>query len=176
MNRISIARTSELPDPRFFRFDQVNNVFINFYLDGFKRREKDKEKPLIALVNYLIIFSYIVCIAKYLAGFSKLSYTTKLILFDAALLFGGIELYNRIFMLCALIQGLSAHIIFHWTKGDRHREWTQVFELTRSREPHKLVKDKSELDQLLKLVKAMRLVYKTWHPLIFFLSKISLEL
>ena len=164
MKQIAIAGISELSDPRFFKFDRVNNSLINFYLDGFKRREKNKEKPLIALVNYLTVFCYIVSIVKYAAGFKKLSYTTKLILFDVASLFGGIELYNRIFLLCSLVLGLAVHFIFRWTKSNRHREWTQVFELTRSREVNSLVKDKTQIDELNKLVKAMRVVYKTWHP------------
>ena len=165
MKRISFARMSELSDPRSFKFDKVNNVLINFYLDGFKRREKDKENPTIVLVNYITIFSYIVCIVKFAAGFNKLSFRTKLILFDTPSLMDGIELYNRIFVICTLILGLVVHIIFRWTKSDRHREWTQVFELTRSREPHRLVKNKSQMDDLLKLVKAMRVVYRIWIPL-----------
>ena len=176
MKRISFARISELSDSRLVKFDQVNNSLINFYLDGFKRREKDKEKPLIVLINYLTVLSYLVCIAKYLAGFEKLSFTTKLILFDVASLLGGIELYNRIFLLCTLILGLAVHIQFRWSNSETHREWTQVFELTRSREPHKLVKDKSQMDDLMKLVEAMRVVYKTWTPLFLIMSKISFKL
>ena len=176
MKRISFARISELSKPRSFKFDKVDNVLINFYLDGFKRREKDKEKPMIVLVNCITIFSYIVCIVKFAAGFNKLSFRTKLILFDAPSLVDGIELYNRIFGICTLILGLTAHTIFRWTRGDRHREWSQVFELTRSREPHKLVKDESQMDDLKKLVKAMRVVYKIWIPLFVILSKILLKL
>ena len=170
MRRISFNRISEMSDPRFLKFDQVNNTLINFYLDGFKRREKDREKLVIVFVNYLTIFSYIVCIVKYLVGFKKLSYTTKLILFDVASLLGGIELYNRIFILFGLVLGLATHIKFRWTKSGRHREWTQVFELTRSREPHKLVKDRSQMADLMKLVKAMRMVYMIWTPLFFIMG------
>ena len=112
-----MKRITEMSDPRFFKFDQVNNRLINFYLDGFKRREKDREKPMIVLVNYLTIFSNIVCIVKLLAGFKKLSFTTKLILFDTPSLFGGIELYNRIFLVFTLILGLAVHITFRWTKS-----------------------------------------------------------
>ena len=142
MKRISFARISGLSDPRFFKFKPVNNIWINFYLDGFKRREKDKEKLLILWINYITIFSYIICIIKYLAGFKKLSYTTKLILFDASAFLGGIELYNRIFLLFVLIFGLVVHITFRWTKSETHREWTQVFELTRSRPPHRFIEAK----------------------------------
>ena len=173
MKRVEIGRISELSGRKFY---QGNNVLINFYLDGFEKREKNKEKPLIVFINYITIFSYILCIIKYLAGFSKLSYTTKLILFDVASLVGGIELYNRILFLCGLIAGLSAQIIFRWSKSNRHREWTEMFELTRSREPHKLVKDKSQMDDLKKLVKAMRWVYRIWTSLFLFMSKISLKL
>ena len=166
-----MKRILEMSDPRFIKFDQFNNILINFYLDGFKRREKDREKPMIVLVNYLTIFSNIVCIVKLLAAkFKKLSFTTKLILFDTPSLFGGIELYNRIFLVFTLILGLAVHITFRWTKSETHREWTQVFELTRSREPHKLVKDKSQMDDLIKLVKAMKVVYKIWTPLFFIMG------
>ena len=37
MKRISFARVSELSGSRSSRFNQVNNSFINFYLDGFKQ-------------------------------------------------------------------------------------------------------------------------------------------
>ena len=174
MKQIAIAGISELSDPRFFKFDRVNNSLINFYLDGFKRREKNKEKPLIALVNYLTVFCYIVSIVKYAAGFKKLSYTTKLILFDVATLFGGIELYNRIFLLCSLVLGLAVHFIFRWTKSDRHREWTQVFELTRSTAPHRFIKLTSQIDNLMDLVKAMKVIYKIWNILLIVLGKIVL--
>ena len=147
-----------------------------FPLPGFKRREKNEEKPMIVLVNYLTIFSYIVCIVKYLAGFRKLSYTTKLILFDVASLLGGIELYNRIFGIFALFLGLAVNILFRCTKSEAHREWTQVFELTRSREPQKLVKDKSQMDDIMKLVKAMKVVYRIWTPLFVILSKTFVEI
>ena len=176
MKRIPFNRISGFSDPRFFTFEPVNSRLINFYLDGFKRREKNKEKPLILWINYITVFSYIVCIVKYLAGFKNLSYTTKLILFDGSILLGGIELYNRIVILLVLNMGLVNHIVVRWSKSDRHREWTQVFEMTRSTAPHRFIKLTSQIDNLMDLVKAMKVIYKIWNILLLVLGKIILSI
>ena len=84
MNRIAHDRVSELSATKVQLFKPVNNWLINFYLDGFKRREKREEEPTILSINYLTLILYVVALTKSLVCFGKLSRTSKLILFDFA--------------------------------------------------------------------------------------------
>ena len=172
MNGISLEQLSLRSYFSLFNLKPAKNILIDFYLDGFKRREKNKEKLLILLINYITILSYILCIVKYVAGFNKLSYTTKLILFDVSSLVGGIELYNRILLLLGLIAGLANHLTLRWTKCVRHREWIQMFELARGKIPQQLVIARSQIEIQIKLNKAMKLVCKMVTILWILLSKL----
>lgn len=160
MNRISL--------------EAIQNTLIDFYLDGFRRREKNKEKLPILLINSITIFSYIVFLAKTVVGFNKFSNTTKLILFDVPYLLGGIEIYNRILFLLGITLGLVVHLTLHWTTSERHREWTQIFELARGKSSQQFVIEKSQIEIQPKLMKAMKVVYKMMMALWIVLSKIIL--
>ena len=175
MNRISLDQLSRLSDSRIYQFEPVRNTLIDFYLDGFKKREKNKEKVSIWVINYLIVFSYMVCLVKYVVGFIPMSYTAKLILFDMSLFFGGVQLYNRVFITLTWVFGLILHITLRWTKSGRHREWTQMFEVTRSKVLYRFLKGNYELDLILKLVKAMKVINIIIYPIIIVLGKIILK-
>ena len=162
MKRNSLGQLFERSDLTFFKFVPIKNNLIDFYLDGFKKREKKEEKLWIVLINYITVFSFIVCIIKYVAGFKKLSHTTKLILFDLSSLLGGIELYNRIFLVLGLVLGLITHLTLRWTTSGRHREWTQVFEYARGKVSPEFSLTRSQMIEIQpKLVKAMKVIYKT---------------
>ena len=141
-------------------FKPARNALIDFYLDGFGRRETNTERPCLVFVNYLTIICYIISIIKHLICFMSLSRTTKLILFDAGVIFGGIEIYSRLFYLCGMAMGLAFNIIFRFTKGSAYREWTFVFETARHRS---LMGTNGERNVLAKIVKVMRLLYKFIH-------------
>ena len=167
-----LDRILELSDWKFRKFEPVKNKLIDFYLDGFRRRERNKEKKSIMFINYLTIVSYIVSIVKYLAGFIPMPYTAKLILFDMSLFFGGIEVYNRIFISLALVLGLYIHLTLRWTKSGTHREWTQVLQVTRSRVLHKFMRGTIQMDIIVKLVKALKVIYTILNVLSVVMSKL----
>ena len=175
MKRNLLDQLNLRSNSRFFKFEPVKNILFDFYLDGFKRREKNKEKLSIVIVNYLITISFIVCIVKYAVGFMPMSYTTKLITFDMALFFGGIELYNRIFFILGLILGLVAHIKLHWSKSGSHKEWTQLFEIRRGKDIDGVIK-RSRINEATDLVKVMKVIYKIWSTFLFILSKNRIKL
>ena len=160
MNRIRLNRISELSKAKRQQFKPINNWLIDFYLDGFKRRERRKEKSSTVFVKYLTIFCFVVNLTKTLLCFAPLSKTTKLVLFDIAAFIGGIELYNRILVTTAIIMGFILFFIFRIKEGSAHREWTQVFEMTRSRVLHLFLTGNEQNDLLIKLMKAMRVIYK----------------
>ena len=169
MNRIAHDRVSELSATKVQLFKPVNNWLINFYLDGFKRREKREEEPTILSINYLTLILYVVALAKSLVCFGKLSRTSKLILFDFAAFFGGIELYNRILVTCTIVIGLILTIVLRISNGCDYRGWTQVFEMTRrnGKMDNLFLTGNIHNEILVKLAKAMRVVYKLMNISIF---------
>ena len=171
MNRISLEQSLNRVKSRLLKLEPVKNILFDYYLDGFKRREEKEEKVSIVFINCIIIFSYILCIVKYLAGFGKLSYTTKLILFDMSSLFGGIELYNRILILLCLIAGLADHSTLRWTTSGRHREWTRIFELARGQIAPDLGIASHQSEMQTKLIKAMKVIFRVVTVLWIVLSK-----
>ena len=160
MNRITHDRISKQSKTKTQRFKPVNNWLIDYYLDGLNRRERRKEKSSTLFINYLITFCHVVTLTKSLVCFAPLSLPTKLILFDVAIFFGGIELYNRILLTTAVFMGFIASIILRIKSGSTHREWTQVFEMTRSKVIHLFLSGNKQNDILIKLVRAMRVIFK----------------
>ena len=171
MKRHSIHQLFLQSDSRFFKFEPVKNVLFDFYLDGFKRRERNKEKLLIIIVKYLILVSFIICIIKFLVGFMPMSLSTKLILFDVPSLVGGIELYNRIVLVLGSFLGLVTHIRLNWGKSGSHKEWTHVFEISRNKVLHGFIKRRSQIDTLSQLVKVIKFFYKMWTIILLIGSK-----
>ena len=171
MNRIPIDRILALSDSKRDKVKPVKNALVDFYLDGFKRRERNKQKQYITIVNYLTLLAYIISIVKYLSYFFPSTKRTKLILFDLSLLFGGIEIYNRIYMFFALILGLVMNIELRLSTKKTTREWSQVFEMTRSRVTQVFVRAKLENDILMKMIKITSLIYKVMNMIVGFLGK-----
>ena len=154
---------------------RVKNFLIDYYLDGFKKRREGRENKLIVLINYFTIISYFVCIFKYSLSFVfKLKYETKLLLFDISLFFGGIEKYNKIILICISIMGMGMNYKLRLSASQEIQEWTQLFELTRSRVRSLFLVNGSENAILSKVIKSVKIVY----PFITFLyittSKCSL--
>ena len=173
MKRISFSKISLFSDKRFYKFEPVNNRLINFYLNGFKRREKNKEKLLIVLINYITVFSYILCIVKYLAGFKKLSYSNQAHSVWCVIIVGWHwTVQQNLINIGSDLWSGSSHLRFAGLRVETHKEWTQVFELTRSRAPHRFIKQMSRIDNLINLVKAMKVIYKIWNALSIISSKI----
>ena len=171
MRRNSVNQLFLRSDSIFFKCEPVKNILFDYYLDGFKRRETNQENLSIVIVKYVILISFIICIVKFIAGFMPMSSSIKLILFDVPSLLGGIELYNRIFLILSLFLGLVTHIRLNWGKSGSHKEWTQIFEISRNRFLHGFIKRRSQIDKLSHLVKVMKVIYKMWSILLFIWSK-----
>ena len=142
--------------------ESINNFLIDYYLDCITRRhERNRIKYLIIKsINYFTLISYLVCISTHFMGFIfKLKYETKLLLFDVSMFLGGIEMYNRIMLLLALIFGVCFNIKLRLKKTKVIEEWTQLFQLIRSRvRPLFLVKG-SDYTLLYKMIRAAKLTY-----------------
>ena len=134
----------------------ARSVLIDIYINGFMRRETKTERPGLVFFNYFTLICYMVTIVKLLVCFMPLSRTTKLILFDPGLLFGGIEIYSRLFFLCGVSMGVVCNITMRITKGSAYREWTFVFKAARNRS---LIVAFGERNVLAKMVKFMRILY-----------------
>ena len=158
----SVVRQNVL-DPVNYRQDyRVDNFIIDFYLDEFRKRRESKsfKHLIIQSINYFTLISKLICIfALSLSFILKLKYETKLYLFDISMFFGGIEKYNRIMFILCLVFGFVLNIKLRLKKTDGIEEWTQLFQLIRSRvRPLFLAKD-SDYTLLYKVIRAARIIY-----------------
>ena len=77
---------------RIERENIVNNFIIDFYLDSFNRRLRNRESKTRIGISYMFSVFYCLLIIKYgLNLFIDFDYETRLILFDLSLFFGGLE-------------------------------------------------------------------------------------
>ena len=156
------------PRLKNFKIKSARNALIDFYLNGFRRRETNTERPCVVFFNYLTLICYTISIIKLLICFMPLSRTTKLILFDPGVIYGGIEVYNRIFLLCGVLLGAMTNISLRITKGSAYKEWTFVFEAARNRS---LIMVFGDRNMLAKIVKVMRVQYKIMNIGLVYFSK-----
>ena len=156
------------PRLKKFQIKSARSALIDFYLNGFRRRETNTERPCVVFFNYLTLICYTISIIKLLICFMPLSRTTKLILFDPGVIYGGIEVYNRIFLLCGISMGLTFNIILRITKGSAYRQWTFVFEAARNRS---LIVARGERNVLANIVKVMKVQYKIMNIGLVYFSK-----
>ena len=139
----------------------VNNVFVDFYLDGLKKRRQHKESKWMVIFNYFTVLCQVVCLVKYAVGLAiPLSDDIKLITYDVSKFFGGIEAYNRISFISLTIGIIVAIIVLRVKDKKCSTEWTQVFEITRNKVLLRLMLRNGYNDILVKLILVMNLLYK----------------
>ena len=154
------------------RNKSVNNFLIDFYLDGFKKRRQKQENKVIVLFNYFTLFSYFVCILNLCFTYSlKLKYDTKLLLFDFSMFMGGIEKYHKIILIFCAILGFGINIMLRLRVSKHVTDWTQLFEIIRSKVKPFFINRNSYDEVLRKLKKWARILYFTSSLLCFTISK-----
>jgi hypothetical protein len=113
---------------------QVNNYFIDNYLNQLRKRLENVKNPnfkdnLFVLLYLLNVFKYILLLSV------KFDYETRILLYDISLFLGGVEKYNKIIILLINVLGLSLSKMFYLTQSKELMEWTQLFEMIRGNVP-----------------------------------------
>jgi hypothetical protein len=113
---------------------QVNNYFIDNYLNHLRKRLENVKNPnfkdyLFVLLNLFNVFKYILLLSL------KFDYETRILLYDMSLFVGGVEKYTKIILLLGNVFGLSLSKMFSFTQSKELMEWTQLFEMIRGNVP-----------------------------------------
>ena len=146
----------------YLQNNYVNNFLIDYYLDCITRRhERNRIKYLIIQsINYFTLISHLVCIFKFSLSFIiELKYETKLYFFEISMFLGGIEKYNKLFLIFVEIFAMVLNLKLRLNKTKGIEEWTQLFQLIRSRvKPFILVRGRDN-SILIKILKAAKVLY-----------------
>ena len=154
------------------RNKSVNNFLIDFYLDGFKKRRQKRENKVIVLFNYFTLISYSVCFLNLCFTYSlKLKFETKLLLFDVWMFMGGIEKYHKIVLIFCTILGIGVNIMLRLRVSKHVTDWTQLFEMIRSKVKPLFINRNSYDEVLRKLKKWARILYFSGSLLCFSMGK-----
>ena len=155
----------------------VNNVFVDFYLDGFKRRRQHKETKWMVIFNYFTVLCQIVCLVKFAVGLAiPLSHDTKLVIYDISTFFGGIETYNKISFMALKVIMIATIMELRIRDRECSSEWTQVFEIARNKLLLKFMFRSGNGDVLVKLIPFMNRLYKLVTATIVLSGKCSSKL
>ena len=143
-----------------------NNFLIDYYLDGFKKRREKRENKFIIFINYLTLISYLVCLLKFSISFVfNFKYETKLLLFDISKFFGGIQKYNEIILINAVIMGIGLNYKLRLAVTKEIPEWNQLFEITRSKVRPLFWIKRTKYDILDNLLKSTKILYSLISPM-----------
>jgi hypothetical protein len=113
---------------------QVNNYFIDDYLNQLRKRLENVENP--NFKDYLFVFLYLLNVFKYILLLSvEFDYETRILLYDMSLFLGGVEKYNKIIILLINVMGLSLSQLFYLTQSKELMDWTKLFEMIRGNVP-----------------------------------------
>jgi hypothetical protein len=113
---------------------QVNNYFIDDYLNQLRKRLENVKNP--NFKDYLFVFLYLFNVFKYILLLSvKFDYETRILLYDMSLFLGGVEKYNKIIILLINVMGLSLSQLFYLTQSKELMDWTKLFEMIRGNVP-----------------------------------------
>ena len=157
------------------RNKSVNNFLIDFYLDGFKKRRQKQENKVIVLFNYFTLISYFIIILRFCLTYSlKLKYEIKLFIFDISMFMGGIEKYHKIIIIFCAILGIGSNIRLRMTVSKHVTDWTQLFEMIRSKVRPLFINRNSDDEVLRKLKKLARILYFCSILLCFTIRKYNL--
>ena len=133
---------------------------INLYLD--KSTQNTIKKKRLKFLFYLLSFDYIITICKYLLTlFFDFSYETNLLLYDLSILLGGIPKFNRIFIICIFVFGLSLCVRFHLANNQQINAITETFDLIDGR--RKVLYDYKDIEIIDKLNKLSKITYKLFY-------------
>ncbi len=130
---------------------QVDNYFVNNYLNHLNRRLEINKKP--QLIDCLIMCLYLFNIFKYiLLLFEKFDYETRILFYDMTLILGGLERYLKIILISTYIMGFCLHGMLYFNSSKKSMNWSQLFEMIRGNVfPSKLgleISDKPIVDKL----------------------------
>jgi len=164
--------------------NKVKYYFINKYLDSLNKRFDPKERLLMFVKEYLIMFLYSLQIIKFFVMlFIDLDYSDRLILFDPTLFLGGIEKYNNFIFFSGNIFGAHLHKTLYLTTSKRLLVWTQlIYAVIGSSCPFELGFDLKDRSIKNKFISRSKFTFEVLNLFIliagknFFLSFISLNL
>ena len=112
----------------------ANNSYINFYLDSFERRIKNRERLKVNLISNSFKILYLLLIIRYsLSLFIEFSYEMKLYSFDLSLFYGGIYKYNNLFIFLSLIFGMSFNLKFRCSNHQDNLVWLDILNFIRGK-------------------------------------------
>ena len=158
---IRIKRRLGLSSDNRTDINAVNNVFVDFYLNGFKRRRQHKESKWMVIFNYFTVLCQVVCLVKFAVGLAiPLSHDIKLVIYDISTFFGGIETYNKISFMALKVIMIATILELRVRDRECSSEWTQVFEIARNKVLLKLMYKSGNGDVLVKLIPFMNRLYK----------------
>ena len=107
--RVTIGQIVQLSNKQ--KFKPVNNFLIDFYLDGFKSRRQKNQKESLIMFNYFTLSCLITTlIINIVLLFVNPSHRWRLILVDVSVMFGGIEMFNRMIIILGMIFGIVLNI------------------------------------------------------------------
>ena len=150
--------------------DISKNYLINFYLDNSDQRRAKNRK--FRILFYLMIFNYIIIIFKYVVSlFIGFNNETNLLLFDLSILLGGIPKFNKIFVICIFVFGLTFRLKFYLVNDQGVDIINQTFDLM---EEHQKVHDYKDIEIIDKLNKFAKIIYKLFYTSLMTLGESSL--
>lgn len=180
MNRTNaIDQRLELSSYKKTKFKPVKHFLIDYYLNGFKKRRRKTENVFIVCLNYFTLFLWFVSLSKFLVVQSfDLNIETKLILYDLSYLLGGIEFYNKIFLSLTCVMGSMMNYVFRISGSKASYEWTMIFDMTRLIAMRTFIARKHQdmMDLLVKLSRAMEVIYKLTSISFISLSEYEIKL
>jgi len=107
--------------------NKVKYYIVNKYFDSLNKRFDPKERPLMLVKQYLIMFLYLLLTIKFFVMlFFDFDYSDRLILFDPSVFIGGIEKYNNFIFLCGTIFGAYLHHMLYLTTSKKSLVWIQL--------------------------------------------------
>ena len=158
--RVTIGQIVQLSNKQ--KFKPVKNFIIDFYLDGFKSRRQRNQKISMIMFNYFTLSCLTtILIINIVVLAVNPSHRWKLILFDVSVMFGGIEMFNRMIIILLMIFGIVLNIELRINNYDESIEFLRVLEMCRSKVRQVFMsRDPNDNVILNRLVRACDIVYK----------------
>ena len=156
-----------------FKSENMNNYFIDMYIDGFENRMNKQESfktrlffKVLPTILALILLKNIFCL------FFDFSNETKLLLYDLSILLGGIQKFNGILVISLLTLTLFLNIKLHLGKDHKPKELVHIFKQIRGSPTLFWKTDESKV--LERVRKFASIIYKLYNITISFFGKLTL--
>ena len=158
--RVTIGQIVQLSNKQ--KFKPVKNFIIDFYLDGFKSRRQKNQKISMTMFNYFTLCCLITTLIVNIVVLAiNPSYRWKLLLFDLSVMFGGIEMFNRMIIILLMIFGIVLNIELRISNYENAIEYLQVLEMCRSKVRQVFMsRDPNDNVILNRMVRATDFIYK----------------